>query len=269
LARLEFASMLKDLELNIIDMKDEEEVIKCLQAKKMDVSAVMWVVNSSEDAEDFNSIRKLKSKEVCKSLPIVVISKFTDKKHIIKAVESGAAEFIAKPYDQAVVRKKIFKILDIPVESDKDKMAEEDFITFNFPEMFSREMKGASRGGYSLTLALVSIQDPAQDPMAYRSISDIAYYFSKVLKIKLRETDSVFRYRSNQLVLLLPFTAKSGAEQVEKKIEELYYTHSVIKAKDKGYKPVIASVTFPDDGRIKEKLLEKLEKAISDSINIL
>jgi PleD family two-component response regulator len=256
LTKLEIANMVKDLNISILNAKDDVDVLSMLKDKKNDIHAIIWAFNKV-DSDCFAAIKSLKSKEICKSIPIIIVSQFTDKSYIIKAIEAGAGEYIAKPYDETAVRKKICRILGIPSENSFMHTIDDDIITFNFSEMFSREIKSAARGNYAMTVLLVTLV--IQDPKEVAEIDGLVQTLCRVLKTRFRETDSIFRYGTDSLIILLPFTDKSGAKVVEDKINDSFKSHSVLKQKNISGNLVIANVSYPDDGRIKDKLLEKLE----------
>ncbi|MCX8130745.1 MAG: response regulator [Clostridia bacterium] len=260
--RIELSNMLRNLDVSIINVKDEIEMINTLHEKKTIFNAVAWTINSI-DMKDFEAIKRLKSKEAYKSIPVIIVSKFTDKKYIIKAIESGAVEYVAKPYDEETVLKKICKILGVPFEKTKSKKIDEDIVTYNFSEMFNREIKAASRGGYPLTVTMASIVPLAAGSADQENVDGIISLVNRVIKTKLRETDTSFHYGINNLILLLPFADKSGSEIIKKKLKAIFASHSMIRQRNNGYELVVASVTFPDDGKIKGKLLERLESNFS------
>lgn len=257
LTKLEIANMVKDLNINILNVKDDVDVLSLLKDKKNDINAIIWAFNKI-DSDCFTDIKKLKSKEICKNIPIIIVSHFTDKSYILKAIEAGAGEYIAKPYDEIAVRKKICRILGIPSENSFTYAIDDDIITFSFSEMFSREIKAAARGNYAMTIMLATVGN--QDANRASEIDGLVQTLCRVLKTKFRETDTIFRYGSDSLIILLPFTDKSGVKVVEDKINDSFKSHSAIKQKNISGNLVMASVSYPDDGRIKDKLLEKLEE---------
>jgi PleD family two-component response regulator len=257
LTRIELSGMLKNSDMHIVNVADEVEMINVLRERKISFHAIVWTINSI-DLKDFEAIKVLKSKEAYKSIPVIIVSKFTDKKYIIKAIECGAIEYIAKPYDEESVVKKIYKILGVPLEKSLEKKVDEYIVTYNFSEMLNKEIKAASRGAYPLTIAMATIMASDQQIAVQDGADALINMVNKVVRTRLRETDSSFLYGLNNIVVLLPFADKSGAECVEKKLQDIFVTHSMIRQRNTGYSLVTASVTFPDDGKIKGKLLEKL-----------
>jgi two-component system, sensor histidine kinase and response regulator len=263
--RIELASILKNLNINIINVKDEFETINTLRGQK-DLHAIIWTINSI-DLKDYDVIKRLKSREEYKNIPVIIVSRFTDKKYIIKAIEAGATEFIAKPYDKDTVVKKIGRILGISIEKTMDKSPEEDIVVFNFSEMLSKEIKSASRGGYEMSIMMVSVTQDNSIVNAKDISEELVALINKIIKVRLRETDTIFSYGTNNLVILLPFAGNEGSMVVEEKVKDVFLNHSLIKQKNTdNYSLITASVSFPCDGKIKDKLLEKLEKKLSENM---
>lgn len=255
LTALELARIVSKYEIKITSAAGKEEAIDLATNKNKDYKALIWALDSVE-AADFSEIKKLKASHAFKRIPLIVISNHTDKKYIIKAIEAGAVEFIARPYDADTVESKICRVLDIP--ACKAGAILDDIIAFNFMDMFNKEMKSASRGNYPMTIMLSSIALDA-DNLKNDKQKEITDILLRILKTKLRETDSLFNYDSSRLVLLLPFTDHSGAEVVKERINETFKTHSLLKDKINGCRLTTVYVSFPEDSKIKDKLLEKLE----------
>lgn len=262
---LELSDVLRCLEVNFVNVINEVEALKALQEKKYSFNAVVWTVNYA-DSDDFEEIRHMKCKEPCKAVPILIVSKFTDKKFIIKAIESGAVEYIVKPYDIDTVLKKFCKVLGAPMESLLMGNVDEDIITFNFSEMFSREIKAASRGGHPLSIMLISLFPEDINFYVQKDLGEVTSLLNRVIKTKFRETDVSFHYGTNNVILLLPFTNKEGTKTVDRKIREIYDTHTIIKQKRPGFILLTSSVTYPEDGKVKDRLLEMLENEINEYI---
>jgi diguanylate cyclase (GGDEF)-like protein len=103
----------------------------------------------------------------------------------------------------------------------------------------------------------------------HQDIDSIMDTVCKVIRNSLRGTDSVFRYGANNLYILLPFTGKEGVNAVDEKIHQIYDSHSVINKKKGGCILVTASVSYPDDGKIGEKLLSILENNFDDVLKAI
>ena len=255
---IELTNMLKNFNVYINNVKDADEAEATFKDRKINYNAIVWAMNSV-DFSVFDAIKHLKTKEEFKSIPIVIISKFTDKRYIIKAIESGAIEYIAKPYNEETVLNKLCRVLGIPFEKSSVNLLDEDIITFNFKELLNKELKAASRGGYDFSLIMATVVQKENNIVKNEDKNNLIGLINRVIKNNLRETDSSFIYTSSNILILLPFSDKDGTKAIEQKIRNIYESNSMIKKKNEGYHLVIASITYPDDGKIKHVLLKKLE----------
>jgi CheY-like chemotaxis protein len=217
----------------------------------------------------FDDIKRLKSTDVCRNIPLVAVSGLTDRMLIIKAIEAGAVEYIAKPFNYNTVYNKFCHILGIPYDISPGLFVEEDIVTFSFLEMFNREIKAASRGNHSISIMLAAVAHDGNSDIRHGDVNNLAELTIRVIKTKLRDTDTIFHHRSGIIAILLPFTAKCDVAVVERKLHDAFNTHSLIKPRNRRFKLITASVTFPDDGRVGDRLLEELEDALEDNIKAL
>jgi len=248
----------------VLSARDEAEAVDILKQKRKSVNAIIWTINYM-GFHSFESIKSIKSMDDFKELPVLIISKFTDKKYIIKAIEVGAVEYIVRPFDQNTVVRKICRLLGIVVDKTIQWEDEDDIIIFNFAEMFNREIKAASRGEYKLSVMLGILLPDKPEEEDDRGDKLIGIMRS-VIKNCLRETDSVFHYGKNNLIILLPFAGENGAEAVAKKLHEIFDTNTVINKNRNGFSLATVHVTYPGDGKIKERLLEELESRFGSQV---
>jgi len=263
IVKIEINGILKEYGIEVAHVKDGLEALNYLHVNKENVRLILWSY-VSQDYADFETIKNIKSKEHYQAIPIAIISKFTDRKYIIKAIESGVSEFIAKPYDNETVVKKIDKLLGNIILGNTGR-EQEDVLMFTFSDMLTREIKAAGRGNHAMTILLATVVDEIGKMKNTNEFYDVINDMVKITRTKLRDTDTIFYYGSNNMIGLLPFCNKEGSIVVEQKIKNIFNANSTLKTKSRGIALIASSVTFPEDGKIKEKLLEKLTK---DLINI-
>ena len=150
--KIEISNILKSYGVEISHVKDGVEALNFLHLFKNKVKLILWSY-ISQDYSDFDAIKSIKSKEIYQSIPVAMISRLTDRKYIIKAIEAGVSEFIAKPYDNETVVKKIDKLLGniLLGATGREK---EDVLMYTFSDMLNREVKSAGRGNHPVTILL-------------------------------------------------------------------------------------------------------------------
>ncbi len=258
IVKIEMVGILKDYGVEIVHVKDEISAYNYLHANTGKVKLILWSY-VSQDYADFDTIKNIKSKEAYQHIPVAIVSKLTDRKYIIKAIEAGVSEFIAKPFDKDTVIRKIDKLLGNSVLGGTEREIE-DILTYSFSDMLNREIKAAGRGKHPLTIMLSTVVDSEGSAKNTNEYYDVIDSIIKLIRTKLRDTDTVFHYGSNNIITLLPFCDKAGSVVVEQKVRSIFSNHSTIKAKERGLALVSSSVTYPEDSKVKEKLLERLSK---------
>ena len=136
----------------------------------------------------------------------------------------------------------------------------EELLTFNFYEMSSKEIKAASRGKYPLAFLIVSVIGSTPQDTDPQKTEELVLILCSIARTLLRETDICFRFGGESIVVLLPFADKAGMDVVFNKLNGYFCTNSIVKQKNTGYNLAMTGVTYPDDGRARDKLLDKLEE---------
>jgi CheY-like chemotaxis protein len=188
----------------------------------------------------FEFIRKLKSEEKYRGIPVMILSADATAPSIRQAVEAGAVEYLIKPFKAAELVKRVVKLIGYVKEED------------HYPELkelLKKEINRAKRGNENLSLVLA--QYNGEIKIEILKIAD-------QLKNKLRDIDTVFELDKNTLALILPVTGADGAAVVIKKLKD--------KLPGKWY---FGIGTYPNNGKNEEELInfakESLMKEISDS----
>lgn len=76
--------------------------------------------------DGFDVCRSLKAVAAFKHVPIVFVTRFSDLRYEMRALELGAADFIAKPYTPAVLQARVRNLLDLKRRTDADLQAVRD-----------------------------------------------------------------------------------------------------------------------------------------------
>jgi hypothetical protein len=137
----------------------------------------------------------------------------------------------------------------------------EDMITFSSSEMIEREISAAGRGQYNLAVIKISIFPIGMGKdirIGSKQKEEIGSIMKFIIRSRFRTTDTCFSIERGILLVLLPFTNKEGAEKAEEKLINLFKSHSMTKHFNGKYDIVVNSVQYPDDGKNRQILLEKL-----------
>ena len=256
----EMFSLFKNHGVHITNVSGIGEALDAIKRDSSFPGVIIWALNSGKE-KDFIELSRLKQ---ASASPIIVISGLTDKRYIVRAVETGVTDYIVKPYNEKSLLDKVTALLGIPVDKDEWAIYSEDFAVFNFSEMLDREIKAASRGGHSLGILKI-VFAPKENFLGRRDCLDaVISLASRIIKARLRITDTAFRHNSGGIFVLLPFTEKSGQEIAIEKIRGILSNHALMKEKFQRYDLSITGAVYPEDGKVRRKLMEKLKTVEPD-----
>jgi PleD family two-component response regulator len=261
--KIELANELKSYELEIVSAKNEIEAINKIHEKKT-FEVLLWAINTT-DLMQFNRIKEL-NKKFSKKIPIMIVSKYADKRYLIKAIESGAKEFIVRPFDKNTLINKLSKFISMDKkENNIIKITDgANIINYSLMDIMNKEVKAASRGNYKLSLILIDLKKVSKDTQIVSNINNLIAIYIKLIKSKLRDTDIVIPFEDNYIIAVLPFCDTSGIDIVKHKINKIFINHTSMQKVNQGYKVEFFNVTYPDEGKTKDLILEALEKKLKN-----
>jgi len=252
----ELSRLLNDERIRVTSAKNGDKARRLLMDEACGFDVLVWNLNAT-GTQNLDSIEAFLREYGKGKIPVVVISETAGRKYVEKAASIGVFEYIVRPFEPEIVRKKIFNIIGLTYEEPLTAMID-DILTFSFDEIYSREIGSASRGGYPLSIMLITVAGIARHSGEAAQTEEVAELLKKIIDSRLRDTDTAFRFKGCNLLLLLPFTDKKGSRDVEEKVRDFFLSHSMLKNRIEGLELIITSVTYPDDGKVKEALLEKL-----------
>jgi len=107
--------ILKDMGLrDLTSVNDGEPALKILKntnevgVRPFDLVISDWNMIKVSGLDLLKSIR---SDEVLKLTPFLMVTSTTDQTEIITAIQAGVTDYIVKPFNAAIIQEKIFKIL--------------------------------------------------------------------------------------------------------------------------------------------------------------
>ncbi len=258
-----------DIDIRLLEAVDVRQMVEMLENRNFNIKAVILLNNGPENGsgiECFSLIQSMKSRMNYVDIPFIIISDLTASEYVIKSIESGATAYITRPLDGPSLSEKLSEAIEATIPAgqrgksnwNKGNRPVEDIITFTFAEMLNREVKAAARGNYPLTVSLFTFKENATaDP------EDFIDVLNRIIKVQLREFDSCFRYGNRGIIVLLPFADDAGADVVCNKIIGIFNTNSIIRQKNSGLELTAASVSYPKDGKVSDKLLDRLSSVVS------
>jgi putative two-component system response regulator len=141
----QIAAILKD-RYDFSLMRSGEKAIDLCQSERPDL--ILLDVDMPE-MDGFETIRRLKDMASVRSVPVIFLSGYIDSETEIRALESGARDFITKPVDAEILLHRIALHLELSeYESDLEKTRKEleNNIVISFADLV--ESKDSNTGGH-------------------------------------------------------------------------------------------------------------------------
>lgn len=107
--------ILRDLfknELRILEAANGMEAVERLKENRDQIIAVLLDVIMPE-MDGFGVLRYMKTTELMKQIPVILITSETAPSTEKKAYQMGVSDFINKPFDPLIVRKRVFNIIEL------------------------------------------------------------------------------------------------------------------------------------------------------------
>lgn len=92
----------------VSEARDGKSALEMLKAKPFDVCFCDWEMPGMSGIELYEEI---KSNEELKNVIFIMITGHTQAEKVQQAIECGIKEYIAKPFNENVIRKKLIKVL--------------------------------------------------------------------------------------------------------------------------------------------------------------
>ena len=213
--------------------------------------------------------RWLKHDKDTQNIPIIILSAKGSAKERVVGLETGADDYLSKPYDPSELKARIYASLRTKILQDelrkKNRQLEEvllqmktlamtDQLTglFNrraFLTVFEKEFSRTQRYNHSTSCLLIDIDHfkSINDEHGHNAGDEVLKEISQVMMNCLRKADTVARWGGEEFIILLPETSKKNALLIASRIlhSVSIYTFASVP------KPVTVSIglaAIPDPG---------------------
>ena len=235
----------------------------------------------------FKVCEVIKSDDATKFIPVILVTALNELEDKIKGMNSGADDFLAKPFNKLELLVRVRSLLRIKhlhdelqekvIELQRTKeelrqLAITDGLTglYNyryFKEQLLQELKRAQRHSLKVAVVMIDIDhfkqynDKNGHPAGDVVLKDIA----RLLRDNIRNIDLAARYGGEEFSLILIETDKPSAKIVSEKIRKLVedYGFAYESSQPDGKLTISTGVaTFPEDGEDFDTLVSKADQRL-------
>lgn len=269
---------------NIVSAKDGAEAVEKIQMLNPDLvllDVMMPKLNG------FEVCQIIKSNEATNFIPVIIVTALNELEDKIKGMESGADDFITKPFNKLELLTRVRSLLRIKYLHDELKvkvfelqkardelrqLAITDGLTglYNyryFKEQLQQELNRALRHELKVSVAMIDIDHfkHYNDTHGHPAGDQILKIIARLLKDNIRNIDLAARYGGEEFSLVLIETNKASAKIAAEKIRKLIEDHTFDYEESQPNGKITISMgvaTFPEDGTEFEKLVQVADKRL-------
>jgi len=181
------------------------------------------------DMDGYAVCRELRAAPGTRDIPIIFVTALNSPEDETRALEAGAADFITKPVNVAVVRARVRTQLTVKRQSDAlRELTLTDGLTGvanrrGFDEALEAEWRRCGRAKFPMSLIIADIDHfkTFNDAYGHQAGDECLVQVGAALRrAAARPQDLVARYGGEEFVILLPQEDLGGAEAVARKLLE-------------------------------------------------
>ena len=191
------------------------------------------------DQDGYATCRELKEDEATHAIPIIFFTALDQAEDEAKGLQLGAADYITKPFNPAIVRARVYNQVSLKLKTDLlEQIALQDGLTGipnrrYFDRKLAQEWKRQSRHQQPLSLLMIDIDHfkPYNDNYGHGAGDDCLRRVAQALhQIPTRSADLVARYGGEEFVVLLPDTDAAGAQEIAEKMRAAIHRLAIVHA---------------------------------------
>lgn len=258
-------------------VKSGEEAVSLIQSDRVDLVLLDILL---PDINGFEICKRLKTMDVAKDIPIVVITCLDDMDSKITGVKLGADDFLVKPINGRELRARIKVLLEKKDQLDQLRTHYEkalssaimDSLTglYNhgyFKKFLGLETKRCLRHNYPVSLIMLDVDNFKEynDTLGHSVGDGILQNLGILIRGVIREVDLTARYGGDEIAVILPYSDRSGAVKVAGRIQEAITSYDFLKDASNDMEALTVSIgiaEFPSDADTKDELIEKADSML-------
>ncbi len=268
----------------VVSAKDGHDAMKAVKEHGPDLVLLDVMMPKMNG---FDVCEVIKSDDATKFIPVILVTALNEPEDKVKGMESGADDFLTKPFNKLELLVRVRSLLRIKhlhdelqekvIELQRTKeelrhLAITDGLTglYNyryFKEQLLQELNRAKRHELNISVVMIDIDhfkhynDKNGHPAGDLVLKEIAY----LLKANIRNIDLAARYGGEEFSLILIETDKPSAGIVAEKIRKLVEENGFASENSQpGGKLTISTgvATFPKDGEDFDTLVSQADQRL-------
>ncbi len=178
------------------------------------------------EMDGYEVCRRLRNDPATKNIPIIFVTAKGDSEEEAKGLDLGAVDYIAKPYNNTVVKARVRTHVQLKIRTDMlEQLAMVDGLTGianrrSFDQALELEWKRAARASRDLSVIMMDIDHfkAYNDNYGHGAGDDCLQRVAAALRSAVqRPSDLIARYGGEEFVALLPETLAPGAARMAEK----------------------------------------------------
>jgi diguanylate cyclase (GGDEF)-like protein len=241
-------------------LKDDYRIItatsaaKALELARRDPTPDLILLDILMPEQDGYAIcRELKADETTHAIPVIFVTALDQAQDEAKGLQLGAADYISKPFNPAIVRARVHNQVSLKLKTDLlEQIALQDGLTEipnrrYFDRKLAQEWNRQPRHQQPLSLLMIDIDHfkPYNDHYGHGAGDGCLRRVAQALQeVPARSADLVARYGGEEFVALLPDTDAVGARAVAEEMRAAVHALAIAHA----YSPVSDHITLSIGG---------------------
>jgi diguanylate cyclase (GGDEF)-like protein len=221
--RLHLDQILSD-KYTVVFANNSEELWKLLPETKPAL-IIMDVMIPGETG--FDVTKKLSHNEEYRAIPVIFLTGLDGSSDLVKGFDSGAIDYIRKPFDEEELKARIKSVLRIKDLENKLRIhSVTDYLTgiYNrryFFESAKNNLHYAARNGHNICFALLDIDHfkNINDTYGHDAGDFILKKFTETIKTKIRPYDIFARHGGEEFIILFSDCTKEKCIEIIERIK--------------------------------------------------
>jgi diguanylate cyclase (GGDEF)-like protein len=221
--------------------------------------------------DGFTACAMIQSSAGARKVPVLIITALNDEDSIARAFASGAVDYISKPVNFSVLRKRIARLLQAShAEHHVHQLAYNDTLTglpnrVKFNEILGDLVHAPRRGNNKLALLFLDLDrfKMVNDTLGHEAGDLLLKYFSERIQGCLRKGDIVARFGGDEFTIVLSDVKSYDVVRgVAEKIQQTLSRPFVFMSKEMFVSTSIGIAICPDHGKDIGTLLKNADMAM-------